>query len=134
MKTIIICIFLLLTLMPALQAQHQIDIEITGIRNDNGRIMLQMMDENEKIVNQEIGPIREKTSRFLIKDITPGKYGIRYFHDENGNSELDTSAIGRPVEGYGFSNNVPARLGQPKFEKWLFELKEDTKMVLTIIY
>jgi uncharacterized protein (DUF2141 family) len=134
MKTMIICIILLITLIPSPQAQHQLDIEITGIRNDNGRIMLQMMDENQEIVKQEISPIREKTSRFLLKDVTPGKYGIRYFHDENGNGEIDTSAIGRPVEGYGFSNNLPVRLGQPKFEKWLFELKEDTKMVLTIIY
>jgi uncharacterized protein (DUF2141 family) len=134
MKTMIIFIFLLISLMPALQAQHQIDIEVTGIRNDNGRIMLQMMDENEKIVMQEMSPIKEKTSRFLLRDVAPGRYGIRYFHDENGNSEIDTSAIGRPVEGYGFSNNPPARLGMPRFEKWLFELKEDKKMVLTITY
>jgi uncharacterized protein (DUF2141 family) len=134
MKSMTIFIFLLIALMPSLQAQHQLDIEITGIRNDNGRIMLQMMDENEKIVKQEMSPIKEKTSRFLLKDIAPGKYGIRFFHDENGNGDIDTSAIGRPLEGYGFSNNPPARLGQPKFEKWLFELKEDKKMVLTIIY
>jgi len=36
-------------------------------------------------------------------------------HDENMNGKLDTSWIGRPKEGYGFSNDVKSLLSAPSF-------------------
>lgn len=134
MKSMLISIFILLSFVDGLQAQHKLVVEITGIRNDSGAIMLELMDENEKVVRQEMSPVTEKASTFLLKDLVPGKYAIRYYHDENGNQKIDTSAIGRPLEGYGFSNNLPARFGPPPFSKWLFEVKEDRKVTLNIIY
>jgi uncharacterized protein (DUF2141 family) len=134
MKSISISILLLFSFLNGVQAQLKLEVEIKGIRNDNGSIMLELIDENEKVVRQEMSPVKEKTSSFLINDLTPGKYAVRYFHDENGNQKIDTSSIGRPVEGYGFSNNVPAKFGPPPFSKWLFEVKEDKKVTLSIIY
>jgi uncharacterized protein (DUF2141 family) len=40
----------------------------------------------------------------------------------------------KPTEGYGFSNNVTEKFSMPKFEKWLFNLKEDTTIVLKTVY
>lgn len=134
MKSMFITFFMVFSFLNLLQAQHKLEVEITGIRNDNGNIMLELIDENEKVVRQEMSPVREKTSTFLLKDLVPGKYAIRYYHDENGNHRIDTSSVGRPVEGYGFSNNLPARFGPPPFSKWLFDVKEDKKVILNIIY
>jgi uncharacterized protein (DUF2141 family) len=115
-------------------SQFKLDIEITGIRNNTGNIMLQLFDGNEKVIAQEISPIKDMKCSFTIKDLKQGKYAVRYFHDENLNGNLEKNLVGKPTEGYGFSNNVVGKYSMPPFEKWLFELTGDKKMVLKPTY
>jgi uncharacterized protein (DUF2141 family) len=115
-------------------SQYKLDIEITGIRNNAGKIMLQLFDEKENIVNQQMSDIMDNQCLFSIKNIKPGKYAIRYYHDENLNGKMDTNLVGKPTEGYGFSNNVTGKFGPPPFEKWLFELSGDKKIELKPTY
>jgi uncharacterized protein (DUF2141 family) len=111
-------------------AQLNLTIDVIEIRNDKGRIMLQLLDETEKIIWQEMSPIKNNTCSFLISDLKPGRYAIRYYHDENQNGKMDTNSIGKPTEGYGFSNNVMGKFGPPAFEKWLFDISFDKKIFL----
>ena len=115
-------------------SQFKLNIEIVEIRNDSGKIMLQLFDENEKVVNQMIGPIQEKRSLFTFEDLKTGRYAVRYYHDENMNAKMETNLLGKPTEGYGFSNNVVGKLGAPPFKKWLFEVTRDQKIVLKPTY
>jgi len=55
-----------------------------------------------------------------FNNLTPGKYAVRYYHDENMNGNMETNLVGKPTEGYGFSNNIIGKFGPPPFEKWLF--------------
>jgi uncharacterized protein (DUF2141 family) len=96
--------------------------------------MLQVFDEKEKVINQEISDLKEKGCLFTIKNLTAGKYAVRFYHDENMNQALETNMVGKPTEGYGFSNNVTGRFSMPSFEKWLFILNRDTTIVLTTVY
>jgi uncharacterized protein (DUF2141 family) len=113
-------------------SQLNLDIEITGIKNDVGKIMLQLLDGKEVTVNQAMGDIKDGKSTISIRDLKPGKYAIRYFHDENSNGKLDTNTFGIPKEGYGFSNNAKGSFGPPAFEKWIFDLTENKKLALKI--
>ncbi len=54
---------------------------------------------------------------------TPGIYALAVYHDENNNHHFDRSAIGLPVEGYGFSNNAATFLGPPSFASARFTVK-----------
>jgi uncharacterized protein (DUF2141 family) len=96
--------------------------------------MLQLFDEKENIVTQQMSDIMDNQCIFSIKNIKPGKYAIRYYHDENLNGKLDTNLVGKPTEGYGFSNNVTGKFGPPPFEKWLLELNGDKKIELKPTY
>jgi len=96
--------------------------------------MLQLFVQNEKVIKQEMGPIINNTCTFSIRDLSPGRYAVRYFHDENLNGKMETNTVGKPTEGYGFSNNVKGKFGQPPFEKWLFEINKDEKIILKPIY
>lgn len=96
--------------------------------------MLQLFDEKEKILVQEMGTISDNKCILSIKNLKPGKYAVRYYHDENQNMKMETNMVGKPTEGYGFSNNATGKFGPPPFEKWLFELKEDKRIVLKINY
>jgi len=113
-------------------SQLNLEIEISGIINDKGKIMLQLYDGKETTVNQAMGDIKDNKCMLSFKNLKAGKYAIRYFHDENGNGELDTNAFGIPKEGYGFSNNAKGSFGPPAFEKWIFDLNENKKLALKI--
>jgi len=114
--------------------QLKLNIEIVGIRNNTGNIMLQLFDENEKVIANGISIIKANKCTVSIKDLKPGKYAVRYYHDENLNGEMETNIFGKPTEGYGFSNNVTGKFGPPPFEKWLFEMKDDKTIILKPTY
>ena len=54
----------------------------------------------------------------------PGRYGIRLFHDVDGNGELNANIMGIPTEPFGFSNNAPPRFGPPSFEAAAFDIDQ----------
>jgi uncharacterized protein (DUF2141 family) len=115
-------------------SQYKLEVEILEIRNTKGNIMLQLFDGNEKVVAQEKCPVKDNKCLFSFINLKPGKYAVRYFHDENLNGKMETNIVGKPTEGYGFSNNVIGKFGAPPFEKWLFEVNEDKKIVLKPTY
>ena len=115
-------------------SQYNLEIEISEIKNNEGNILLQLFDENQKVLTREMSAIKDKKCAFSVKNLIPGKYAVRYFHDENLNGLMETNMFEKPTEGYGFSNNVTGKFGPPPFEKWLFELKENKKIVLKPLY
>jgi uncharacterized protein (DUF2141 family) len=115
-------------------SQLKLDIEISEIRNDKGNIMLQLFDENGNVINQGQKPVKDSLCLFTFPKLSPGKYAVRYYHDENLNGKMETNILGKPTEGYGFSNNVIGKFGPPPFKKWLFELIGDKKIVLKPTY
>jgi Uncharacterized protein conserved in bacteria len=114
--------------------QYSLDIEITGIRNSKGRIMLQLFDENQKVIGHQMGDIDVNKCNLKFTNLKPGKYAVRYFHDENLSQKLETNALGIPKEGYGYSNNAAGLFGPPSFDKWIFELNGDRKIQLKPTY
>jgi uncharacterized protein (DUF2141 family) len=115
-------------------AQCNLEIEISGIKNNDGRIILQLLDKEQKVKTQLMSEITDKKCVISIKNLIPGKYAVRYYHDENLNSVMDTNFVGKPTEGYGFSNNVTGKFGSPPFEKWLFKIRNDTTILLNPTY
>ncbi len=129
---VILSAFLLIS--NTLLSQGNLEIEISEIKNNVGKIMLQLLDSDQKVVSQFMGEIKDNKCSISVRNINPGKYAIRYFHDENLNGKMETNLVGKPTEGYGFSNNVIGKFGAPPFEKWLFEIKSDTKITLKPTY
>ena len=115
-------------------AQFTLKIEITGLRNNTGKVMLQVFDEKEKVTDQTMSEITNLSCTFTIKNLKSGKYAVRFYHDENLNQAMETNMVGKPVEGYGFSNNVTGRFSMPPFEKWLFDLNSNKTIVLKTVY
>lgn len=96
--------------------------------------MVRLFDKNENVVTQEKSLVKENKCSFSFTNIKPGKYAVRYFHDENLNGKMEANLVGRPREGYGFSNNVIGKFGPPTFEKWLFQIDRDIKIILKLTY
>ena len=114
--------------------QYSLQVEITGLKNNSGVILFQLFNENEKIVTQVKGEIKDLKSSIIINDLKPGKYGFRYFHDENMSDKLETNVLGIPKEGYGFSNDAVGPFGPKPFREWLFELNQNKNLSVKTRY
>jgi uncharacterized protein (DUF2141 family) len=134
MKKTLLFLFVFISLSGTLFSQFKLEIEVTGIKNNTGKIMLQLMDPDEKTVSEKMSEIKDQKCLIMIENLKPGKYAVRYFHDENLNGKMDTNFMGIPTEGYGFSNNAKGSFGPPPFEKWLFEVSADKKISLNPTY
>ena len=117
-----------------LSAQSILTIKITELRNDNGVISLELLDENNEIVKKVEENIKDGKCLILIDSLMKGKYAIRFIHDENSNGEMDTNWLGLPKEGYGFSNDAYGFFGPKDFEEWLFDLNESMEIVFKTKY
>ncbi len=53
----------------------------------------------------------------------PGTYAVAVYHDANGDEDFNRSVIGMPTEGFGFSNDAPAKFGLPTFDTVKFAVK-----------
>jgi uncharacterized protein (DUF2141 family) len=109
-------------------AAQTLTVEITGIKNDQGKILLQLFDSNEnyqsnKAYSANMIKAKKGVVSVTFNDLVAGEYAIRYFHDENDNGQLEKNLFGMPVEGYGFSNNAKADFGPVSFD--------DMKVIIT---
>lgn len=55
---------------------------------------------------------------------SPGRYGIRLFHDVDSDGVMDANLVGLPTEPFGFSNNAPLQFGPPSFSAAAFDVVE----------
>ena len=107
-----------------------LDMVIKYLESNKGTIYIRILDENENPVIVGTSPVINYSSEISFDSIFPGKYAIQFFHDENENQKMDFNLIGIPKEKFGSSNNVKPILGPPKFEKMLFEIYQDKKIVM----
>ena len=113
-----------------LRGDISLEMEINNLESNKGPIYIRILDENENPVIVGTSPVINFSSEISFDSISPGKYAIQFFHDENENQKMDFNLIGIPKEKFGSSNDVKPILGPPKFEKMLFEIYEDKKIVM----
>ena len=113
-----------------LRGDISLEMEINNLESNKGPIYIRILDENENPVIVGTSPVINYSSEITFDSIFPGKYAIQFFHDENENQKMDFNLIGIPKEKFGSSNDVKPILGPPKFEKMLFEIYKDKKIVM----
>ncbi len=134
LKNIFIIILVLTATPKILFGQFNLTIEINGLKNNNGQVLLEFSNEKgERILGITQKPLENKCI-IVIKNLKQGKYAFKYFHDENKNEEVDTNWIGIPTEAFGYSNNAEGTFGPPSFEKTIFELKQNSNLKCTPTY
>ncbi len=113
-----------------LRGNISLEMEINNLKSNKGPLYIRILDENENPVIVGTSLVVNYSSKISFDSISPGKYAIQFFHDENENQKMDFNLIGIPKEKFGSSNDVKPILGPPKFEKMLFEIYDDKKIVM----
>ena len=148
-SSIAACLLQALTFVPAVCAQEnppadsRIQVEITGLRNDQGKVLCSLYSspegfpkEAEKAIARTSSEISNRRAVCQFAGLGPGTYAVSVFHDENSNGKLDTNFMGIPREGVGSSNNVKGHFGPPKFDAAAFRFpggRRDLKITVTYL-
>jgi uncharacterized protein (DUF2141 family) len=112
----------------------ELKVTILGVRSDAGAVMIGLYDRADRfqsaITNTaHIGLLKDKgrlvgvtmrartgSQSVGFMQLSPGRYAVIVFHDENDNGILDEDVLGMPTEGYGFSNNAMGFFSAPSFD------------------
>ncbi|WP_290931514.1 DUF2141 domain-containing protein [Hyphomonas sp.] len=108
-------------------AAADLTVRIEGVEAATGTFHVAVFgadgwDTNE-VAASRIAPVADGTE-LVFTGLEPGAYGIKVYQDVDENGELNLGMWRIPTEPYGFSNDAPARMGPPKFDKAGFELTE----------
>lgn len=109
------------TMVTAAQAA-ELTVTIQDVRNADGYISVAIYNSRDHFL-EDGAYLQTRTVRAMpgdipvsFNDLPPGSYAAAAFHDENASGDFDTSFLGLPEEGYGFSNGASALFGPPAFE------------------
>jgi uncharacterized protein (DUF2141 family) len=98
-------------------ANGSLTVRFQGIETPSGQIMLAMFD-NAAAHDAGGAPVRvaavpvEGTSAVVqFEGLAPGDYGIKVFHDLDGDGTMDRNPFGMPLEPFAFSNDARAEAG-----------------------
>lgn len=119
---------------PAARAETPADrivVRVTGLRSDSGSVRCSLYDDAEGFPEGQKHVVARSRALPSGKGATctfaaPGRgkrYAVVIHHDENDDGKFQRNALGMPLEGYGFSNNVRPVVAAPSFEACAFTFK-----------
>lgn len=107
--------------------EQELVITVKGLTTTSGTLHLVIFnsaDSWKKDWRHAVKAMRGKPAgssvTFVVKDLPAGWYGVKCFHDVNGNNRMEKNFVGYPTEPFGFSNDFVPRTGPPSFEKTRF--------------
>ncbi len=124
------------------KATYSLTIEVKDLRNSKGVVQFAIYNKDgsipdfnyKKYFKKSLAEIKDSSSFVTFDNLPAGKYAVNILHDENSNGKIDKGFI-LPKEGIGFSNFQAIKVtNRPNFSKASFELKENKKMSIKVIY
>ena len=112
----------------AAEGAAKLTVQTSGLRDAEGEMAVTVYPDDPRRFMARGG----KLLRARVKANLPttsacfwlpsGVYAVSVYHDRNGNRDFDRNRLGRPAEGFGFSNDAPTRFGLPSFDQTRFRL------------
>ncbi len=104
-----------------------IHVTVDHLRNTKGHLLLSLYNSSDgfpgdaqKAVRKERVSISGSAVTVDFDNLPAGDYAVAILHDENDDGKMNTTFIGLPKEGYGFSNDAMGTFGPPSFRKASF--------------
>ncbi|EMG36554.1 hypothetical protein PCS_02566 [Desulfocurvibacter africanus PCS] len=127
---LLLFIFILMPIWAAHALAADLEVTLTGIRNDSGSIRIAVLDrligspdaDNAVALHKE--PARPGSMTLRFTGLEPGRYALAVFHDEDDDGELQRLLGLIPLEGYALSGNT-GRMGPPSFGRMAFVLTDE---------
>lgn len=112
-------------------SRTRLHVQVTNVRAAQGQVAVTVYPDDSR---RFMAP-RGKLARVRAKAAAPttnvcfnlpkaGTYAIAVYHDANADQDFNRNRLGRPTEGFGFSNDAPATTGIPPFRTVRFPVSE----------
>jgi uncharacterized protein (DUF2141 family) len=111
---------------PPARAQPSVALTVTDIASPpQGFLMIALHNEKgwsgAPLARLRVA-VTAATMTVTLAAPAPGRYGIKLYHDVDGDGKLATNIVGFPTEPVGFSNGARIVLGSPAFSEAAFEV------------
>jgi uncharacterized protein (DUF2141 family) len=112
----------------AQESEEEIVFVVHGLRANTGAVRGRLFSSREtwaqagREVASCVGRPTRGSARCVVRPPGPGRYAFAFFHDADGDREIDRDLVGIPQEGYGFSNDARPGMGPPAYESASFEV------------
>jgi len=116
-------------------AAGDLSVTVTGVRSSSGQMRVALFNNpvdfpsGRSVVTRNV-PAWQGDMTVILEGVAAGTYALALHHDENTNGKMDTSLLGLPQEGYGFSNDAPVFLGAPPFADAAITVPEEGKAIV----
>lgn len=114
-----------------------ITVKVIGLRGSKGKVQCGLWNAergfpDEQQLRRRSVPIVGGAATCSFEDVPSGTYAVALFHDENENGKLDRGLFGKPMEGYGVSNNKTYALAGPNFRESKFVFNAEAPKLLDV--
>jgi uncharacterized protein (DUF2141 family) len=106
-------------------AKAQLTLTVTNIKDHTGALMVAVYDQAGYDADKQISAIRIPVTRDTASgtlEVPEGQYGIKLFHDVDGDGKMGMNPFGMPTEPFAFSNSAPAQFGPAKWDAAKFDV------------
>lgn len=108
--------------------EDKIVVRVTALRNNSGSVRCALYNDADGfptsqkhvIARSRAVPADKAATCTFAKPASGKKYAVVIHHDENDDGQFQRNALGMPLEGYGFSNNVRPVVSAPSFADCAF--------------
>ncbi|MDA3839351.1 MAG: DUF2141 domain-containing protein [Candidatus Delongbacteria bacterium] len=140
-------VFIILTILNIAFSQTaptntlNVKITVNSFKSNSGvaRLLIFNNDEGfpgemELAIVKAVTTIENSIATFDL--IVPsGEHAVVILHDENNNNEIDTAWYGKPIEGFGVSNDPKSSFGPPDYEdSTIIFIEEKKNFIITMRY
>lgn len=117
-------------------------VEVNDLRNSNGVVQFALYNDADAFPDEHYKKYYRKLTAKIVngvleitfENLPKGKYAVNILHDEDANGKIKKGLI-LPKEGIGFSNYQSIGISnRPKFQNASFELLDDKKINVKVIY
>ncbi|AQR74957.1 DUF2141 domain-containing protein [Sphingomonas sp. LM7] len=104
--------------LPAMAGPGQpgVTLTFTGVKAHQGKVLIAIYDEagwaGGKPVRVAIADASGAEVAAKVEGLAPGRYGVKAFHDVDGDGKMGMNPFGIPLEPFGFSRDAVG-LGGP---------------------
>ncbi|EGF91173.1 hypothetical protein ABI_25880 [Asticcacaulis biprosthecium C19] len=80
-----------------------------------GKVMIAIYDsqagyDGDKAVSYAMADVTSSQAKVTV-ELAPGEYGLKMFHDIDGDGRMGMNPFGMPTEPFAFSNNAKGNMG-----------------------
>jgi uncharacterized protein (DUF2141 family) len=115
-----------------------IEVVVWNIRKSLGHVRvaictsLTFADAHKSCPYHGAAPAHAGMTTVIVPDVPAGTYAAEVYQDEDDRDSLKRGALGIPLEGVGFSNDVAIRLTPPRFWDAAFDHDPSAPLPLKI--